>query len=91
MKNDKKDGGLKREGGLIYFLPLKREGGVKREGGLIEDLRGTRERERGVEIMYHFPAPTHPILPSRNQVLAVLTIICTALHFCLGQMACQML
>ena len=85
-------GGLKERGeGLINFLPLKRGGGVKREGGLIEDLRGTRERERGVEMMCHFPAPTHPILPSRDQVLAALTIICTDLHFCLGQMACQML
>ena len=95
MKNDKSEegggGGLKREGGLINFHPLKRGVGVKRAGGLIEDLRGTRERERGVEMMCHFPAPTHPILPSRDQVLAALTIICTDLHFCLGQMACQML
>ena len=79
-------GGLKERGErLINFLPLKKK------GGLIEDLRGTSERERGVEMMYHFPAPTHPILPSRDQVLAALTIICTDLHFCLGQMACQML
>ena len=40
-------GGLKREGGLINFLPRKRGEGVKRYGGLIEDLRGTRERGGG--------------------------------------------
>ena len=81
-----------RGGGLINFLPLKRGGGVKRDGGLIENLRGTRERGGGGgRDDVPFPSPTHPILPSRDQVLAVLTIICTDLHFCLGQMACQML
>ena len=44
MKDNKGEGegrgrGLKREGELIYFLPLKREGGLTREGGLIEGLQ----------------------------------------------------
>ena len=39
MKDNKGEGegrrgGLKREGGLIYFLPLKRGGGLIRERGL---------------------------------------------------------
>ena len=38
MKDNKGEGegrgGLKREGELIYFLPLKRGGGLIREGGL---------------------------------------------------------
>ena len=43
MKDNKGEGegrgGLKREGELIYFLPLKRGGGLTREGGLIEGLQ----------------------------------------------------
>ena len=35
MKDNKGEGGgLKREGELIYFLPLKRGGGLIREAGL---------------------------------------------------------
>ena len=43
MKDNKGEGEgrgeLKREGELIYFLPLKRAGGLLETGGLIEGLQ----------------------------------------------------
>ena len=71
MKN--KDGGeggeLNRDGGLIYFPPLKRRGGLFERGGLIEDLRYTVKGH--VEIGYLTNLGALKLKLNRDQVMTL--------------------